>query len=183
MPSPHADTDGRVQCIFVICLIVWLINYSNFLSWESDPRTRLPLWNTVDFNLVSCIYYFKIAVALAVAAIPEGLPAVITTCLALGTRKMAKRHAIVRWGLVSVIPTAEVAPKCTVLCQSWCALHNAIGCCSLSTWLSQSCLTTGFCWTRMSCAPLGHIASNIVSIHPSISSPAYPFVNAARNPA
>lgn len=94
--TPLSKRVGRLGKILsaiaiVVCIVIFILELSK----------GIPLVET-----------FMTAVSLAVAAIPEGLPAVLTLTLALGMNEMAKSNAIVK-KLLSV----ETLGSCTIICS------------------------------------------------------------------
>ncbi|MCD4739068.1 MAG: cation-translocating P-type ATPase [Anaerolineae bacterium] len=104
-PTPlqrKLDELGKMLGIgsLAVCGLVFLMGLGRALL-QGDQLT---------FKLVKD--FFMLAVSLAIAAVPEGLPAVVTVCLAIGMQKMVERHALIRR-----LPAVETLGSATVICS------------------------------------------------------------------
>lgn len=88
-----------------LSIIVLAIAGVIFVAGLINRNPDQSIWQAVIDN-------FMVAVAIAVAAIPEGLPAVVTIVLAIGVKKMSERKSIVK-----NLPAVETLGCCEVICS------------------------------------------------------------------
>lgn len=131
--SGSTVTSGRAKCVVTsIGMNTEVGKIAKLLDTEDSPQTPLQkkLQKTskvlgIGITLICFVILilglcqgipfidmFMISISLAVAAIPEGLPAIVTIVLAMGIRKLAKNKAIVR-----KLPSVETLGNATVICS------------------------------------------------------------------
>jgi Ca2+-transporting ATPase len=106
--------DQLAKTLGIVCLSICglIFVYGIFVdtNFKSVANDGLLAYLTAEKKTI--VELFMTAVSLAIAAVPEGLPAVVTICLALGMQKMIRRHVLIR-----KLPAVETLGCTTVICS------------------------------------------------------------------
>jgi Ca2+-transporting ATPase len=115
-------TGDKTETGRIAWLIAEAVDLQTPLTRKIAQFSRLLLWVILGLAAVTfavgvargeqVVEMFMAAVALAVGAIPEGLPAAVTIVLAIGVARMAKRKAVIR-----KLPAVETLGSTTVICS------------------------------------------------------------------